>query len=170
MPKEFCMYHGTNQAAAMPGAGVTCNDRRCCIIFQILGQVHSLVPSTCFGRGNALHTDNQNHSATLTHLGLMVVVALGGPHAHHCGPCSRKGGVQLLHGITEVLAVADSVAAAKASNGLACQVELCMQYNVVNISAVHSWNGRWCKQGQQRHRIKSRQAEMCVQHMCKQRL
>lgn len=56
-----------------------------------------------------------------------MVIAVSGPVSHHLGACGLKGGVDLLHGVTEVLTIAHRVTKTKDSHWLVFQVKPCNQ-------------------------------------------
>ena len=60
-----------------------------------------------------------------------MVVAVSGPVAHHLCPSGLEGGVDLLHGVTEVLSISNGVSQAKDSHWLVLQVKTCS--NVVSL-------------------------------------
>lgn len=63
--------------------------------------------------------------AAREYLGALMVVAIGRPVSNHLGSCCLECGVDLLHGIAEILTVSYSISQTKDSNGLALQVNAC---------------------------------------------
>ncbi len=63
--------------------------------------------------------------AAREYLGALMVVAISRPMSNHLGSCCLECGVDLFHGIAEVLTVSNSISQAKDSNGLAFQVNAC---------------------------------------------
>ena len=92
-------------------------------------QSHSM--STLYGErgsprepeGRASRLRRTNELVALNGLGLHVVVALGRPRADDLGALVGEAGLQLVHGVAEVVAVAALVAQAEDGHLLALEVE-----------------------------------------------
>ena len=65
----------------------------------------------------------QRDITAVPHLGTLVLVALSRPVSNHLGSCGLEGCVYLIHSVTEILAVANSITQAKDSNRLAFEIK-----------------------------------------------
>ena len=58
----------------------------------------------------------------MCHLGAFMLITLSRPVANHLGSCGLESCIYLIHSITKVLAVANSITQAENSNRLVLQI------------------------------------------------